>query len=146
VRPVSVALGEFLNQFYSALTKDLSFYQYLPLMTLVTLIFVPLAVIFIAFLVLLVFGYEFNLFHLISFRKSKLTKNEANEMKRLEAEQIFNMIRDETKELPLTMTTSSSCLTLQSAATSEPDAPSCSSLLPFEGKSKCPKNSFFAEN
>ena len=70
LRPVSVAFGESINQFYSAISKDLSFYEYIPLLTAVTIVLVTLIIFSSGFLSLLLFGYELNFFHLISFRKT----------------------------------------------------------------------------
>ena len=61
--------GESINLFYSSLAKDLSFYQSIPLMLIVTLIMVPLFIFMMSFLSLILFGYEFNFFHIISFKK-----------------------------------------------------------------------------
>ncbi len=62
--------GESINLFYSSLTKDLSFYQSIPLMFVVTSVLIPLLIFMMSLLSLLLFGYEFNFFHLISFKKS----------------------------------------------------------------------------
>ena len=70
LRPVSVAFGESINQFYSAISKDLSFYEYIPLLTAVTIVLVTLIIFSSGFLSLLLFNYELNFFHLISFRKT----------------------------------------------------------------------------
>lgn len=70
VRPLAVTFGELINEFYSSLTKDLSFYQYVPLMILVTVVLVPFSLYFLSLISLLLFNYEFNFFHLISFKKS----------------------------------------------------------------------------
>ena len=66
-----MAFGEFINLFYSTLVKDLSFFQYIPLIIGVTVIGVPSLLYVISLLSLVLFGYEFNFFHLISFRKSQ---------------------------------------------------------------------------
>lgn len=70
IRPVSILFGESINLFYSSLTKNLSFYQYMPLMTVVTIVIVPISIYMMSLLSLVLFGYEFNFFHLISFKKN----------------------------------------------------------------------------
>lgn len=69
-RPLFMLFGESINLFYSSLTKDLSFYQSIPLMFVVTSVLIPLLIFMMSLLSLLLFGYEFNFFHLISFKKS----------------------------------------------------------------------------
>lgn len=70
IRPISILFGESINLFYSSLTKNLSFYQYMPLMGVVTVVMIPLLVYMMSLLSLIIFGYEFNFFHLISLKKS----------------------------------------------------------------------------
>lgn len=70
LRPIAVGFGESINQFYSAITKDLGFWQYIPLLIGVTVVMVVLIIFGTAFLSLLLFNYELNFFHLIKFRKS----------------------------------------------------------------------------
>jgi hypothetical protein len=65
-----MAFGESINQFYSAITRDLSFYEYIPLLIAVTLVLVVLIIFGTSFLSLLLFNYELNFFHLIKFRKT----------------------------------------------------------------------------
>jgi hypothetical protein len=77
---MAVSFGEFINNFYSALTKDLSFYQYIPLITLVTAVLVPVTVFILSLLSLIMFNYEFNFFHLISFRKNTSANDSKNEI------------------------------------------------------------------
>ena len=53
--------------FYVSLIKNLSFYEYIPLLLVVTLVVMSLT----SFLILLCFGYEFSLlFNLISLTKT----------------------------------------------------------------------------
>ena len=85
-----MAFGEFINNFYSALTKDLSMYQYMPLIALVTIIGVPSILYMLSIFSMLVFGYEFNFFHLISFRKSSTTTTEPKEVRETATGQICN--------------------------------------------------------
>ena len=66
-----MAFGESINQFYSAITKDLSFYEYIPLLIAVTLVLVVLIIFGTSFLSLLLFNYELNFFHLIKISKSQ---------------------------------------------------------------------------
>ena len=69
-RPLFMLFGESINLFYSSLTKDLSWYQSIPLLVGVTSVLVPCLIFMMSFLSMLLFGYEFNFFHLISFKKS----------------------------------------------------------------------------
>ena len=64
-----MAFGESINQFYSAITKDLSFYEYIPLLAIVSLILVYVITYVTSILSLLLFNYELNFFYLIKFRK-----------------------------------------------------------------------------
>ena len=64
-RPISVHLGEYINISYSSLIKDLSFYEYIPLLCAATIVLVSL----IMFLVLLFFGFEVSfLFNLVTLK------------------------------------------------------------------------------
>lgn len=80
IRPISMLFGESINLFYSSLTKNLSFYQYMPLMTVVTIVAVPLLVYMMSLLSLVFFGYEFNFFHLISFKKGNGNSNNSEQL------------------------------------------------------------------
>jgi hypothetical protein len=114
VRPLAITFGEFINDFFCALTKDLSFYQYMPLMTLVTVVLVPFSIYFMSLLSLLLFNYEFNFFHLISFKKGHQQQQqqahpvtvkpnpeaiEAAEKQKKEMLKLLSMIKGETRRL-----------------------------------------------
>jgi Ser-tRNA(Ala) deacylase AlaX len=71
LKPFAAGLGEFINNFYSSLGKDMPIYQYVPLTLIVTTCAVPILLYIVSLLSLVLFGYEFNFFHLISFRKSQ---------------------------------------------------------------------------
>ena len=109
VRPLAITFGEFINEFYSALTKDLSFYQYMPLIALVTVVLVPFSLYFLSLISLLLFNYEFNFFHLISFRKNVQQQQpvvpnpslEALENQKKEMLKLLKMIKKETKKAAL---------------------------------------------
>ncbi|CAF0864434.1 unnamed protein product [Brachionus calyciflorus] len=109
VRPIATLFGEFINHFFSALTKDLSFYQYLPLIGLVTTVFVPIAFVIICFLCLIFFGYDFNLFHLISFKKSQI-KVEKIESKKEELLPLLNILKTEIANLEIATLKPIECL------------------------------------
>ncbi len=112
MRPLAITFGEFINEFFSALTKDLSFYQYVPLITLVTVILVPVTIYFMSLLSLILFNYEFNFFHLISFKKghappaaatvdARQSQEAIESMNRQKKEmfRLLGMIKGETKKL-----------------------------------------------
>jgi len=98
IQPLAVSFGEIINIFFSSLTKDLYFYQYIPLVALVTTVFVPVAIFIFSLLSLIVFNYEFNFFHLITFRKNRQCKNNRDEaiLKKLkeEREEILSFLKD----------------------------------------------------
>jgi hypothetical protein len=60
-----------LNQFYSSLTKNLSWYQSITLMIFVSSLFVPITIYIFSFLSLLLFDYELYFFCFISLRNNK---------------------------------------------------------------------------
>jgi hypothetical protein len=123
-----MSFGEFINEFYSALTKDLSFYQYMPLITLVTIIIVPVSVFFMSLLSMLLFNYEFNFFHLISFKKSNNSNNiekqhqhelESIEQQKKDMLKLLSMVRTETQKLALNYDTMKSSIQTISSADSQ---------------------------
>ena len=72
VRPIATGFGEFINNFYSSLTKDLPFWQAPILLGCVTLALLPLSVYFISLISLILFNYEFSFFfNFISLRKNQ---------------------------------------------------------------------------
>jgi len=99
---MAVSFGEFINNFYSALTKDLSFYQYMPLIALVTAVLVPVTVFMLSLLSLIMFNYEFNFFHLISFRKNTTVNDNKSEaiIKKLKEEktEFLRILNEITKQ------------------------------------------------
>jgi hypothetical protein len=98
-RPIAVAIGESINQFYSAITKDLSFYQYIPLLIGVTIISVVLIVFGSAFFSLLLFNYELNFFHLVKFRKTTDANNNSNaEALKYEKSELIKVLRELKRE------------------------------------------------
>lgn len=101
IRPISVLLGESINLFYSSLTKNLSFYQYMPLMGVVTVILVPLLVYMMSLLSLILFGYEFNFFHLISLKKSDKGAELAQQEEFLKA---LSLLRKENEMITASLT------------------------------------------
>ncbi len=98
---MAVSLGEFINIFYSSLTKDLSFYQYIPLVALVTSVLVPVAVFVLSLFSLIVFNYEFNFFHLITFRKNRHPNREIIIKKLLEERDEILSILIEIKKIAM---------------------------------------------
>ncbi|RNA03003.1 hypothetical protein BpHYR1_014584, partial [Brachionus plicatilis] len=109
IRPIAVFFGKSINEFFSALTQDLVFYQYVPLIAMVTILFVPIAVIFICFICLVLFGYEFNFFHLFSFKKTqhKVLPNSITNENLLP---LLNMIKNETNKLQINTLGANECL------------------------------------
>lgn len=95
IRPVSVLFGESINLFYSSLTKNLSFYQYMPLMAGVTVVIVPIAIYMMSLLSLVIFGYEFNFFHLISFKKSASAEKTNEIAQQTELLKILSVLKKE---------------------------------------------------
>lgn len=95
VRPISILFGESINLFYSSLTKNLSFYQYVPLMAVVTIVMVPLLFYVISLFSLVFFGYEFNFFHLISFKKSSHQPNAESLAQQSELLKILAVLKKE---------------------------------------------------
>jgi hypothetical protein len=93
-----MSFGEIINIFFSSLTKDLYFYQYIPLVALVTTVFVPVAIFIFSLLSLIVFNYEFSFFHFITFRKNRQFNNNRDEaiLKKLkeEREEILSFLMD----------------------------------------------------
>lgn len=72
MRPISTGFGEFINNFYSSLTKNLPFWQAPFIAGCVTLILIPLCVYLLSLFSLILFDYEFSFFfNCISFRKSR---------------------------------------------------------------------------
>ena len=68
--PVSVAYGESINLFYSSVCKDVSFYECILLLVFVSSVLLAILFFSVGFVVLLIFNYELNFFHIISLRKS----------------------------------------------------------------------------
>ena len=49
-KPIAMSFGDSINQFYSSVTKDLSFYEYIPLMIAVTIVTVTLIILTAGFI------------------------------------------------------------------------------------------------
>ena len=64
---ISTSFGELINMFFSSVMKNLSFYQFVPLLFCFFVLFFFLFV----FVSLLFFNYEMNFFRAITFRKSE---------------------------------------------------------------------------
>lgn len=109
IRPISVFFGKSINEFFSALTQDLSFYQYIPLITLVIALFLPIAVILICFLCLVLFGYDFNFFHLFSFKKSK-NQVQPSLINNQDFLPLLNIIQNEANKLQIATLGANECL------------------------------------
>jgi hypothetical protein len=95
MRPLVVSSGQFINNFYGALAKDLSFYQSIPLLAVFTIIFVPFSMFLFSLLSLLLFNYEFNFFHLVSFKKSHKATNDNEKIKEESVKEILNVLKRE---------------------------------------------------
>lgn len=157
LKPIFISSGEFINQFYGALTKDLSFWQYIPLITLVTIVLLPIGLIFILVMSLVLFGYEFNFFYnLISFRRRTVPATpiqqrtaapaieESRRQKRDELESILGTIRSESSRLVSNnvtlMISDISCMALQShLIESSSDSANANDLdlVPIDGLFSC---------
>ena len=82
----------------------------MPLIILVTAVLAPFSLYFLSLISLLLFNYEFNFFHLISFRKSSpppvdprpsLEAIEAMDKEKKELIKILNNVRLETRKLSI---------------------------------------------
>lgn len=145
LKPIFVYSGEFVNQFYVSLTKDLSIWQSIPLVALFTGVLLPIGLIFFLFMSLVFTGYDFNFFYnLISFRRSHQPAPtnimpQIQDRLRQELESLTNMINAESKKLisnnATLMISDISCMALQShlIESSTDRVDSDSDLVPFEG-------------
>lgn len=126
LKPVFTYSGEFVNHFYSSLTKDRPFWESIPLIILFTVVILPIILLFSILIILVLSGYEFNFFfNLISFRRgaqpqttSSHTHLQIEDRLRRELETLTNMINNESKRLisnnATLMISDISCMTLQS--------------------------------
>lgn len=150
VKPIFISTGEFINEFYGALTKDLYFWNAIPMVILATGILLPIGLVFVLLMSMLVFGYEFNfLFNLVQLRRPAqqpraLPVDDDDEQRRRlirqhEAQQILDTVRAEATRLVSNnitlMISDISCAALQShLIESSSDAANADlDLVPIQG-------------
>lgn len=163
LKPVFTYSGEFINHFYSSLTKDRPFWESIPLIILFTVVILPIILIFSILIILVLSGYEFNFFfNLISFRRgaqaqatsSHHTNLQIEDRLRRELETLTNMINNESKRLisnnATLMISDISCMTLQShlieSSTDIAVVDTDSGLVPFVDNTDTTSTEIFRQN